>query len=68
MYPNVEGALEGAHDEDEGDEWGEELLCEAGDVADEGAGVECHQEEEHDAGPDANPQPGISKNSPGELI
>ncbi len=63
----MEGALEGAHDEDEGDEWGEELLSEAGDVADEGAGVEGHEEEEHDARPDTDPQPGISKNSPGEL-
>jgi hypothetical protein len=54
---DVEGALEGAHDEDEGDQGGEELLGEAGDVADVGAGVERHQEEEHDPGPDTNPQP-----------
>ena len=62
VLPDVEGALEGAHDEDECHQGGEQLLGEAGDVADVGAGVEGHEEEEHHPGPDTNPQPIDKKN------
>ena len=68
VLPDVEGALEGAHDEDEGHQGGEQLLGEAGDVADVGAGVEGHEEEEHHPGPDTNPQPIDKKNQSWTIV
>jgi hypothetical protein len=58
VLSDVEGAGEGAHDEDEGHQRGEELFSEAGDVTDIGARVEGDEKEEHHPGPDADPQPG----------
>ena len=50
--------LEGLHDEDERDEAGEALLCEASDVANQGTEVEDHHDEQKACCPDADPEPG----------
>ena len=55
----LEGAhhlLDGVGDEDEGDEAGEALLCEASHVLDDVAGVARHQDEALQAGVHADPQ------------
>ena len=45
--------VESLLDEDEGDQAGKVLLCEAGDVADEGTGVCRYQDHEDQAHPEA---------------
>ena len=52
----VNHLLERLLDEDEGDESGEILLCEARDVADKSGGVECHQQEETKPDPHTDPE------------
>lgn len=58
----IEGAhhfLKGIRDEDEGDEAGEALLCEARHVLDDVAGVCGHQDQALEAGVQANPEPDL---------
>ena len=42
VFPQVDELLQGLVDEDDADERGEGLLCEAGDVTDQGAGICGH--------------------------
>lgn len=49
--------LDGIRDEDEGDEAGEALLCEARHVLDDVAGVCGHQDQTLEAGVQADPEP-----------
>lgn len=58
LLPQVDQLGQRLVDEDDADEGGERLLCEAGDVADQGAGVSGDQQdaEEGRPQPDAGPQ------------
>lgn len=56
--PEADQLLQRLVDEDDADERGEGLLCEAGDVADQRAGVRGDQQQAQEGGPesDAGPQ------------
>ena len=56
VVPDVSDLVEGLVHEDEGNENGEALLGEAGDVADHGTEVEGHDEQQGHADPDPNPE------------
>lgn len=58
VHPQVDQLLQGLVDEDDADEGGERLLCEARDVADERAGIRGHQQDAEEGRPqaDAGPQ------------
>lgn len=56
VFEGAHHLLDGVGDEDEGDEAGEALLCEARHVLDDVAGVRSNQDETLQAGVDADPQ------------
>ena len=57
MVEDVEELLERLHDEDEGDEGGEALLSESGDVTDQGGEVKRHHDEQDGTDPQPDPEP-----------